>query len=407
MKIVLPAPSQIPARRANTIQVMKMAQAFTRLGHQVRLLSPGQTPEIPWETLADQLTRQYGLVPEFLQPGLAAAEASPPQEPPLEWLKAQPRWRGYDYALRAVRRARGWRADLLFTRLPQAAALASQLGLATVLEMHDLPQGQAGPWLFRSFLTGRASRRLVVITRRLVEDIARGYALPERAGFVCVAPDGVDLERYQDLPDPPAARQLLGLPAGRFTAGYTGHLYAGRGIELLLQLASQSPDILFLIVGGEPEEVKRLQAEVVQAGLENVQVMGFTPNAELPRYQAACDVLLAPYEERVAASSGGDIARYLSPLKLFEYLACGRPIVCSDLPALREILHPGNAILLPVAEGGGEHRASEWQPAAAWAAALQRLQADAGLRERLASQARREAARYSWEGRAAKILEGL
>lgn len=102
-----------------------------------------------------------------------------------------------------------------------------------------------------------------------------------------------------------------------------------------------------------------------------------------------------PYQQRVAASSGGDIAPYLSPMKAFEYLACGRAILCSDLPVLREILHPDNAILLPKDE------------VAAWVAALQRLQTDVELRQRLGAQARREATRYSWEQRAANLLSGL
>jgi glycosyltransferase involved in cell wall biosynthesis len=121
---------------------------------------------------------------------------------------------------------------------------------------------------------------------------------------------------------------------------------------------------------------------------------GFVPNAELPQYQAACDVLLMPYQRQVAASSGGDISRYLSPMKLFEYLACERPIVSSDLPVLQEVLNPENAILLP------------GDDIDAWAAALQTLEADADLRRRLASRARQDAQQYTWEARAKKILSG-
>jgi len=127
-------------------------------------------------------------------------------------------------------------------------------------------------------------------------------------------------------------------------------------------------------------------------GLKNVILTGFVPNAELPRYQAACDVLLMPYQRQVAASSGGDISRYLSPMKLFEYLACERPIVSSDLPVLREVLHAGNSILLPCDDTD------------AWVSALQKLEIDAGLRQRLATQARLDAQQYTWEARAEKIL---
>lgn len=387
MKIAVVAPTHLPARRANTLQVMKMAQAMVSLGHQVRLAAPAGPvpgPQPGWEDLAIH----YGLQHEF----------------PVEWLPARPQWRRYDYGYAAVRWAQRQGADLLYTRLPQAAAIGSASGLATILEVHDLPQGVLGPWLFRRFLKGRGACRLVVITHSLAADLTARLAAPPSRSFTLVAPDGVDLERYQGLPGPEEARRSPRLadrlpagrlPAERFTAGYTGHLYAGRGAELILALAAQLPEITFLLAGGEPGQVAQLQADVAAQGLGNVVLTGFVPNAELPAYQAACDVLLMPYQRQVAASSGGDIGRYLSPMKLFEYLACGRAILSSDLPVLREVLSPENALLLPPE-----------QPAA-WVAALRRLQAEPHTRQRLADQARQDAGRYTWEARAERILAGL
>lgn len=381
MKIAVIAPTEIPARRANTVQVMKMAQAFAGLGHAVRLAAPATSHASvhSWE----DLSRHYGLVHPFM----------------VDWLPAAPRLRRYDYAWRALHWARGWGADLVYTRLPQAAALAGILGVSAILEMHDLPQGFMGTRLFRRFLHSSQSRRLVIITRALEKDLSRifdlaaGNRLP---GFVVIAPDGVDLERYRDLPEPFQARRNLpvSLPE-RFTAGYTGHLYAGRGTEILLGLARRLPEITLLLVGGEPKDVAQLQAEAQHAGLSNAIFTGFVANAELPRYQAACDVLLMPYQHQVAASSGGDIARYLSPMKMFEYMACGRPILSSDLPVLREVLNPENARLLPADDLDS------------WAAALKELSASPEACQRLGAQARRDVAAYTWERRAARILEGI
>jgi glycosyltransferase involved in cell wall biosynthesis len=328
----------------------------------------------------DELARLYGLQKPF----------------PIQWLPGSPSFKRYDYGWRAVRWARDWGADLVYTRLPQAAALASLSGIATVLEIHDMPQGRVGPLLLRLFLRGSGARRLAAITRSLGEDLARRYTIPAGPPFTVIAPDGVDLERYQNLPSPQAARAALPfLRAKGFTAGYTGHLYAGRGVELILDLAAGLPDVTFLLAGGEPSGVARVQAEVETAGLSNVLLAGFIPNAELPGYQAACDVLLMPYQRRVAASSGGDIARYLSPMKLFEYLACGRPILSSDLPVLREVLHQGNSVLLPPDD------------AQAWTAALRSLCEDPPRRAALGEAARRDAVQYTWEARAGKVLEGL
>ena len=398
MKIALVAPTHMPSRRANTLQVMKMAQAFTCLGHTVRVAVPGIVAQpVPW----DELAHLYGLRARF----------------PVEWLPASSFLRRYDYGLRSVRWAQRWNADLLYTRLPQAAAIASAIGLATVLEVHDLPSGAMGAWLFRRFLRGGGRRRLVAITHALANDLTEKLGAPmERTesaralaavgaatpGFTVVAPDAVDLERYADLPNPEQARQLLGgadipvtIPPDRFTAGYTGHLYAGRGINMILEMARRLPEVAFLLVGGEPEDVIRLRETTQSRGLANVHLTGFVPNAELPRYHAACDAFLMPYQRRVAASSGGDIARYLSPMKLFEYMACGRPILCSDLPVLREVLNPENSVLLPPEDVG------------AWVAALEALRGDPSRRSALEARTLSEVKNYTWERRAERILDGL
>jgi glycosyltransferase involved in cell wall biosynthesis len=273
--------------------------------------------------------------------------------------------------------------------------------MATILEVHDMPQGKAGPLLFRIFLRGRGARRLVVITRSLLKDLRDRLAAPEDETFTLVAPDGVDLSRYTNLPGIQEARQLLPervrqqLSVERMVAGYTGHLYRGRGVELMLEVACRLPEIVFLLVGGEPNDVQNLEVQVRQKGLSNVILAGFVPNAELPVYQAACNFLLMPYQQHVAASSGGDIASYLSPMKLFEYMACGRPILSSNLPVLQEVLQPEFAILLPP------------QDANAWVAALRGLAGDDKRRAELGQLAQLNAAQYSWEERAKRVLKGI
>ncbi len=434
MKIAIVAPTAIPSRRANSIQSMKMAQAIANLGHEVRIAAPltrsgdasekpsgGSQPATDWQSLA----HHYGLIPDT-QSQITAFT--------IDWLPAHNRLRRYDFSFRSVRWARKWQADLLYTRLPQAAALASQIGLPTILESHDLPQGRTGPWYFRLFLKGNGALRLVAITHALADDLHQLFgapallpsdtvsqitnplsSVPGRHLGTIVAPDGVDLSRYTNLPDPKEARRQLSLsfrdaqhtkgagqfiihnslfPIERFTAGYTGHLYAGRGLETILALASRLPEINFLLVGGEPGEVEQLSAMVASLNLANVFITGFIPNAELPLYQAACEVLLMPYQKRVAASSGGDISRYLSPMKVFEYMASGRAILSSALPVLSEVLTPQNATLLPPDDLD------------AWANALQNLHRDAEQRQRMAEQARIDAQQYSWEARAQRILNG-
>jgi glycosyltransferase involved in cell wall biosynthesis len=399
MNIALIAPTEIPARRANTLQVMKMAQAFSALDLQVHVISPksplgDEQPLSSNSTSWEYLAQLYGLEHPFT----------------ITWLPANPNLRRYDFCWRAIRYAQRHDLNVIYTRLPQAAAFSSQKGYKTVYEIHDFPQGMMGPALMRLFLGGRGAQRLVVITQALYDDLRKSFKFPKTKNFTQIAPDGVDLERYQDLPKPPTARRWLSenLPLNRmhpfrfpenfitqFTLGYTGHLYPGRGTHILVELAAHLPMINFLIVGGEPQDVKQLQQIVASRQLNNFLITGFMPNADLPRFQAACDALLMPYQETVSASSGGNIAHYLSPMKLFEYMACQRAILSSNLPVLQEILNPQNAILLPPND------------IQAWIEAIIRIQKDPELRNQLGKQAREDVAQYTWQARASRILEGL
>jgi glycosyltransferase involved in cell wall biosynthesis len=276
--------------------------------------------------------------------------------------------------------------------LPQAATWAAAHGAPTIFELHDLPSGNMGPWLLRRFIRALGAKRLVVNTNHLEIEIRKRYRIPEGKDFLIPAPNGVDLPRYENLPDPKTARQKLRL-AENFTAGYTGHLYKGRGIELILGLARRMPEIRFLFVGGREDDL--VQRRQQAAGLDNVQFIGFVPNAELPLYQAACDVFLMPHEQKVSGSSGADITEFTNPLKMFEYLACGRPILASDLTILREVLNKNNAILLPIAD------------IQAWTDTLAALSQDSARRADLAQAGKKTAAQFSWQNRAARILRDI
>jgi glycosyltransferase involved in cell wall biosynthesis len=371
MRIAVIEPGQLPAQTANSIQRMKMAQALAAAGHSVRVFAPGADPHVSWAEFA----RHYGLRTQF----------------ELEWIPIIPALRKYDFAIKAHQRARAWGADLLYTRSPQAATWAAQRGMASIFELHDIPMGMMGPWLLRRFVAAPGARRLVANTQFLANKLAVDFALPQREDFLLVAPNGVDMERYTNLPATAEACKQLGLREA-FTVGYTGHLYAGRGVELILNLARALPDMQFLLVGGREADVQRTRQQA--AALPNVILTGFVPNAELPRYQAAADILIMPYSQQVAGSSGGDIAPFLNPMKMFEYLASGRPIVSSDLPILREVLTDENAVIVPANE-------------AAWAGALQNLAGDVAKRDRLAIAARRTAEQHTWDERAQRLLAGL
>jgi glycosyltransferase involved in cell wall biosynthesis len=375
MKIVFVATAQVPSERANSIQIMKVCQALAQLGHEVTLLLPDVSPgrdKRDWESLAVH----YGLVTRFH----------------IEWLPIPMVAGRRAYSSRAVRRACQLRADIIYTRMIPAAVWGLLHHLPVILEMHEMPGGIFGPFWYRLFLNLPGKKRLLPLTYSLRQMLEKAYPPHLPDGQVVVEPSGVDLERFENLPDPEPSRRQLGLPPG-LTVVCTGHLYPGRGMDLFLQLASRMPQVNFLWVGGNPADVGMWRKHASTQIIRNVSFSGFIPNQKLPLYQAAADVLVMPYYSSVAGSSGGNIAGVFSPLKMFEYMATGRAILCSDLPALREVLSEDVACFAPV---GDE---------AAWQAALEHLLSDRNFSNQLAQAARAEVGHYSWLERARRALK--
>lgn len=369
MKTACISSSRMPSNTANSIQMMKVCHALSQIDEPVRLWLPGEGGT-GWTALA----RQYGLSQPF----------------EVHWTPSARFFRRYDFVWRSLGEAQRWGAQRLYTWMPQAAVLALRRGLPVILELHDRVTGRLGPWLFRQFIQTAGKKRLLVITNALRSQLEAQFGSLSNLD-IQIAPNGVELEQYVGLPEASAARAQLGLPENR-TVVYSGHFYAGRGVDLLIGLAAFFSQISFIWVGGRTEDVEALRQQLQKKNIANVTLTGFIPNQQLPLYQAAGDILLMPYERSIAGSSGGNSAEICSPMKMFDYLAAGRAILSSDLPVFHEVLTPQNAVFCPP------------EDLAAWKVALAALLDDPTRRQRLGQQARWDAAGYSWRKRAERAL---
>jgi glycosyltransferase involved in cell wall biosynthesis len=179
------------------------------------------------------------------------------------------------------------------------------------------------------------------------------------------------------------------VPGPRPIVAYAGHLYAWKGVDVLLDALAQLEEVRGWIVGGlesEPD-LARLRDRAADLGvLDRVTFTGLVRPAAVAGHLRAADVLVLPNPASAIST------RFTSPLKLFEYMAAGRPIVASDLPAITEVLrHEKNALL--VAPGDP----------AALAAAVRRLLNDHALADRLAQAALVDAGEYSWDRRGERL----
>lgn len=377
MKIALITNSRIPSLTANSIQAMKVAQALMQLNHEVKMFAPKETEPVTHVSL---LTH-YGLK-------LA---------PEIQFLPSIKKLKRLDFIFHAQNAAKKFGADLIYTWLPQSAVLGLWSGYPVVLEMHADNSGLLGAWWMRQFWKAKGKKLMTVTTSALKNALETSTNLKLSNEAVLIAPNGVELERYAHLPSPSEARNQLNLKQG-LTVGFTGHIYAGRGADLLFELAKQMPTVNFLWVGGTPELVTFWQNKLNEANIKNVTMTGFVKHDVIHLYQAASDILLMPYSSSISASSGQDIAEVINPMKMFEYMASGRAIISADLPSIREVLNEGNSVL--ISELGNE-RIGDWR------LEIEKLLADESLRGKLGSQARKDVENFSWVKREEKILEKI
>jgi glycosyltransferase involved in cell wall biosynthesis len=285
-------------------------------------------------------------------------------------------------------------ADLVFTRNPRIAQIATTVGLRVLIEWHDPPKTRRTMRLTRRLCDNPRVVRWVFVSDRLREIMSA--ELPLEEARCVVAHNGVALDLFTGGPDRVEARRALGLPE-RPTVVHSGHMYAGRGVDLLLDVASKEPGLTLVLVGGAAEDVAAVRAEVDIRELGNVVVAGHRPVTELPLFLAAADVLVMSYTSATVTSDRRTKSiDFASPMKAFEYLAAGRPIVATRFPALSEVLvDDRNAILV------------EPDSAAALRQGITAALTDPERAARLAAAARRDAEERTWVRRTEKVLAGL
>jgi glycosyltransferase involved in cell wall biosynthesis len=381
MRILYLADIRFPLERANGIQTFETCHALAARGHRVTLRVRPDTAHPRRDPYAF-----YGLSPlANLRIETVGAAVGPPVAKRAVYVGSS--------CLRALR----GRWDVLLTRdLGMAAAIARVprgRRPALVYESHGFsPEVSAA--LSAMLSDGRAPTRAkqdrLLDRERIVWQRADGYItitqalhdeLTDRFGErdrIAVVHDGVRIDRLQPI----------GRRGARPVVGYAGHLYPWKGVDVLLEALARIPDVHGLIVGGHPSELdlERCRGRAAELAIaDRITFTGLVAPFEVGARIASADVLVLPnLPLRISRA-------YTSPLKLFEYMAAGRPIVASDLPAVREVVGVDAAVL--VKPGDPE----------ALAAGLRRVLANPDLAERLARTALARVRDFTWDARAARI----
>jgi glycosyltransferase involved in cell wall biosynthesis len=353
--------SEVPSSFANAVTVVKTCAALAENGAEVTLLCRDGGGSI------ERIFESYGVSHRF----------------PIEriTLSRLPGIGSSQFRLMAMRRM--LRSDAtVYTREIGVAVLGCALGKTVGYEYHAFPRKRFQRWLLSRLTALRSKPRIVSITSSVEAALLAFLGQPRDETFH-VVPCGADLPLIGETA--PAAR-MAGL-----RVGYVGHLFAGKGANIILGLARRFPGHTFEVVGRSGE------IGAMEDRPDNIVLHGVVPHAAAMDLMQAFDIVLAPYQRGSKDPSGTDLSESFSPVKLFEYMAAAKPIICSDLPVLREVMtHEENGLLV---EPGDLD---------AWSEGLTRLAGDPALRRRLALEGRaRVEQRYSYAVRARRIIDIL
>lgn len=227
------------------------------------------------------------------------------------------------------------KSDIYYSRNFLIACLLFIIGKKNVVyEVHIDPQ--YGPFynkIFKSILK-YSNLKVVSISSKLKQIFVKYYSFnPDN---VLVAHDAADQKKINI--------SFRELNPNNINIGYIGNLYEGRGLELVCQLAKCNDNIKFNIIGGSDTEIKSL---IGKYSYENLIFHGHVPHNKVSGYLKQQDILLAPYQKNLKVS-GGEINTmdYMSPLKIFEYMASKRPMIISNLEIFHEVLDSNTAIIV-------------------------------------------------------------
>jgi len=378
---------RFPSPRANGIQVVKTAHALAVRGREVRLVVRHSDPR-PTESILPE----FGVDPT---PRLHVDRLIVGHAPNTSFL---PRLRYLSQSLLMARRA-SKHGGLVLTRDLQLADLLLRIGCRSLTyEAHAV---EAVMYDERHQLYGLkgapspAKRRRIENRERRVWSGARGFIATTQGiltsferlfgarAHTAVVPNGCDVPKEREFTPPSEGQRIV----------YAGQLYPWKGVDVLVQAFARLGQGELVIVGGLQGEsdFDRVQDLARSLNLESrVRFLGSLPQKDVAGQLARATVVAAPFLKSAMTSE------HTSPIKAFEAMAAGRPLLISDTDASREIVEDGRTGIV-VPPGSVD----------AWASALARVLSDRPLQMALARAAFEKATQYSWARRAERVEEFL
>lgn len=383
--------SVVLSRTTNATQVINACAGIARIpGVRLTLITPradrtngnaSQGDEDTVNGFQGDVWEFYGLEPCF--------EIRYVEQP--AWLRSQFLWKRYRilaglYTL--ISECRRQQDDfIVYSRALKASKLLHSL-VSTLAprhyrgffcELHDLPDELDYLRHVRGALTNSETLRQDVLKKSNVI----------RSDRIRTARNGVTLNGVNGHEDRTALRKSLGLPIDCKLIVYTGRLRAAKGVDVLIEAFTRlkhRDNVRLLLLGKLYDDLRKKLPDPQH--LSGIEFLDFVPPGEVHKYQRCADILVLPSTRALSYD------RYTMPLKMFEYMAAGRPVIASRLEGICEVIqHRQNGLLV------------EPSDAEQLAEAMRELLDNPEMAESLASKAREDVLQYTWEARAKNVVQ--
>lgn len=374
MNIVYVTNNRIPTEMAHGVNMVHMCKAFAGLGHEVTLHIPKRKNPIQEDLFSYYAIDQtfgvyYQPIVELVRFGRVGYTIS--------WLS---------FAFGTVKHLWKLRKDVvIFSRDEFTGWLMARCGFSVWYDMHGFPE--TSKWLWKRSM--RAMTGIITTNAWKKKQLVDQFGIEQ--GDILVQPNGFDPCTFEEKTSKEALRTSLNLCRDKPIVLYVGHLYDWKGAHVLVKAAESLPDASVVLVGGSEKIIQQF-CEEYRPG-PNVQMLGQKPHHEVAKYMQAADVLVVPNSAKSSSKRLAIFSQYdTSPIKLFEYMAAGVPVVASNVPAICEIVNEEIVYFF------------EADNAKELAAKIQRVLSQPEESARIAKQAHEYVKQFSWENRAKQVL---
>lgn len=374
MKIRYIVNARIPTEKAHGYQICKMCEEFASSGVEVELLYPTRK-----NFIQEDLFSYYGIKRNFSVRKIKM----------FDFIK----WEKFFFRKGQVFQSLFFlfkqlllkfdKKDIIYTRDSEIAWLYKKKGFRVYFEAHFWPASKNK--IYHYFLKNVDG---IICNSRGTLKRHRKSGLEK----LTVAPNGVDLKEFEINKSKEELRKELNLPIDKKIAMYVGHLYGWKGVDTVVEAAelSENNNLVFVLIGGTDGDIEKYKKIIEEKKLNNIKLLGRKKKSKIPKFLKTADVLLLPN-----TSVSVESIEYTSPIKMFEYMASGVPIIASNLSSIKEMLNDSNSFLF------------EADSALSLVGELNHVVENEDLALGRAAKSKEDVQEYTWEKRVGKIIKSI